>query len=194
MLLPFVDSCSLRPLSAAFRSKYSFSLSRLSPRHQSRQRSLSNCLEVLNSSTYHASFFQPLHQQVCANVIWFCYTTPFWAIFHAFRSWHVSKSHSSFSLLRQPPFWWRNKRTKQKRNTSPLSEKIPRLQAVPMNITRQNLHRRHHQQGQEFTSTSHLPFFHFLVHVPASILESCTKPQPRLSTCTTSVCAHLQRA
>ena len=102
--------------------------------------------------------------------------------------WLSSVSHLFSSLTTQPPFWERKKRTKLKRGASPLSEKTPRLPAVPMNKIHQNLLRRHHHKRQEFRSTFHLPSFHLLV------LVSCTEPQRRLSTCTTAVCAHHQRA
>ena len=152
--------------------------------YQFRQRSLSICLEVLNSSTYHANFVQPPPQQLAANAVWLCYSTLSSVILHACRSRLSSVSHLFSSLTTQPPFW-RNKRTKLKRDASPLIEKIPRL---PMNIIHQNLHRRHHQQRARIQvnrpspilsspcscpsfhlSTAHLPSFHHLVHVPASI-------------------------
>ena len=128
--------------------------------------SLSTGLEALYSSTYHANFVQPLSQQFVADVTWFFYTTLFGAIFPAFRSWHVSKTHSFFSPLTQPPVWERRK-TKLKRGASLLSGKRPRLPKVPMNIIHQSFHRLHHQRRARIQV--HLPSFQLLVHVPTSI-------------------------
>ena len=69
------NSGSLLALSLQLLVKYSTVLSRLTPTHPSRQRSLSICLEVSNSSTYRVSFVQPPHQLTAANVVWFWNTT-----------------------------------------------------------------------------------------------------------------------
>ena len=59
------------------------SLSQLSPMHPSRQKFLYICLEVLDSSTYHANFIQPLlstNRCPPVRLIWVCYYHSFFGL------------------------------------------------------------------------------------------------------------------
>ena len=85
----------------------------------------------------------------------------------------MSKSHSFDSLFRLEEEHEDN----QKREASPLSEKVLRLPEVPMNITHQ------------FTSTSHLPSFHLLDHVQAPIWCLYKTAATVVNMCDFGVCA-----
>ena len=72
---------------------------------------------------------------------------------HSFFGHFACLSVHGFLQCRTCFLHWRHcllsgesKRTKLERDASPLSEKVPRLPAVPTNIIHQNLHRRHNQQ------------------------------------------------
>ena len=119
-------------------------LSQWFPLRQSPQRPLSTCLEALYFSTYHASFVHLPPHQVAANGILSCHTTIGFAIFHASRSWHALKPHSSFSLSTVSPAWRSTSTsTRWTRGAWSLSRKRHRLPMAP--IIHHCSHRRHHQ-------------------------------------------------
>ena len=117
-------------------SKCSTFLSKLIPAHLSQQRSLSICLEVTNSSTYRVNFDLRPPRAGIASGSWVWNSNPFPTIQYAFRSWHVSRSHWSFSLLTLAPF----SPMKWIHAAWLLSEMVKWLAGIPESIIHQELH------------------------------------------------------
>ena len=79
-------------------------LSLLSPAHPSQGRLPSICPEFSSSSICHSSFDRRPPRLRTACGVWIWNSNPSLTIRHTFRSWLVSISHCSFSLLTRVPF------------------------------------------------------------------------------------------
>ena len=121
-------------------------LSRLTPKHPSRQRSPSICLDVSNSSTCHVSFDRLPPRARIANGSWVWNANPFLTIRYASRSWHVSKPHPSFSLLTPVPFSQMKRKKIWIHDAPLLSEMVTWLSGIPEGIIHRKLLCHHHQQ------------------------------------------------
>ena len=87
--------------------------------------------EALYFSTYHPSFAHISLQQIAANGILSSHAILCFAMFHAFRSWHASKPHSSFSLSTVNSRFGKSTKTRRTRGAWFLYEKKATTPSVP---------------------------------------------------------------
>ena len=127
-----------------------------------------------------------------AHGSWVLNSNPFLTIGYASRSWHVSKSHYSFSLLAMVPFSPMKRKRIWIRDASPLSEMVAWLSGIPEGIIHQKLLCHLPQQKAEAQVPSiPQPFISLFT---TTFCVSCARLQPHLSTCTYAVCSNHQRA
>ena len=188
MFLSFVHDCGFNHL-VQFQFSFQTFLTAFVPRiclffhsgsalRQSPQRTLSTCLEADNFPTYRASSVGRLLRQVAASGTWPCHTILCFATFPAFRSWLALKLRYSFSLSTNLSRLGEDHEDEMDTRCMVTEWKGAATSSITHSLSRAVI--------DVITNTR--PILPTRCSCPSFYLVFCTKPQPRMSTCTTSVC------